>query len=131
MTGSPLAPIVIPIVVTIGLATWLIMVYYAGSHPQWGHSPARRHAVPRPAALADRRQPARRPARQAVTALPGPARPGTPTTTRCGLTAPAQRGTQLTAGAAWQPDMPTASLRRPPRGQLTHGEVTETEAARC
>lgn len=74
MTGSPLAPIVIPIVVTIGLATWLIMVYYAGSHPQWGHSPARRHAVPRPAALADRRQPARRPASQAVTALPGPAR---------------------------------------------------------
>ena len=31
----------------IGLATWLIMVYYAGSHPQWGHSPARRHEIGR------------------------------------------------------------------------------------
>ena len=35
MTGSSLAPIVIPIVVTISLAAWIFMVYYAGSHPSW------------------------------------------------------------------------------------------------
>ena len=57
MTGSALAPIVIPIVVTISLAIWLIMVYHAASHPQWGSRPGRRHAGPQPAALADRRQP--------------------------------------------------------------------------
>ena len=57
MTGSALAPIVIPIVVTISLAIWLIMVYYAAGHPQWGSRPARGHAGPEPAAPADRRQP--------------------------------------------------------------------------
>ncbi len=36
MTGSSLAPIVIPIVVMIGLAVWLIMVLYADGHPQRG-----------------------------------------------------------------------------------------------
>jgi hypothetical protein len=35
MTGSSLAPIVIPIVVAISLATWIFMVYYADSHPYW------------------------------------------------------------------------------------------------
>jgi len=35
MTGSALAPIVIPIVVTIALAAWLAIVFYAGAHPQW------------------------------------------------------------------------------------------------
>lgn len=35
MTGSSLAPVVIPIVVMFGLAAWLVMVFYAGSHPQW------------------------------------------------------------------------------------------------
>ena len=57
MTGSALAPIVIPIVVTIGLAIWLIMVYHAAGHPQWGSRPARGHAGPQPAAPAERRQP--------------------------------------------------------------------------
>ena len=57
MTGSALAPIVIPIVVTISLAIWLIMVYHAAGHPQWGSRPARGHAGPEPAAPADRRQP--------------------------------------------------------------------------
>ncbi len=57
MTGSALAPIVIPIVVTISLAIWLIMVYHAASHPQWGSRPARGHAGPQPAVRADRRQP--------------------------------------------------------------------------
>jgi hypothetical protein len=57
MTGSALAPIVIPIVVTISLAIWLIMVYHAAGHPQWGSRPARGHAGPKPAAPADPRQP--------------------------------------------------------------------------
>jgi hypothetical protein len=35
MTGSSLAPVIIPIVVSISLAAWLIMVYYAASHPGW------------------------------------------------------------------------------------------------
>lgn len=51
MTGSSLAPIVIPIVVTISLAIWLIMVYYAARHPLWGNNPARGHSDSRPAAV--------------------------------------------------------------------------------
>lgn len=35
MTGSSLAPIVIPIVVAIGLVAWLVLVYHADSHPYW------------------------------------------------------------------------------------------------
>jgi hypothetical protein len=35
MTGSSLAPIVIPIVVMFGPAAWIVMVFYAASHPQW------------------------------------------------------------------------------------------------
>jgi hypothetical protein len=35
MTGSSLAPIVIPIVVAISLAAWIFMVYHADSHPYW------------------------------------------------------------------------------------------------
>ena len=35
MTGSSLAPVVIPIVVAISLAAWIFMVYYADSHPGW------------------------------------------------------------------------------------------------
>jgi hypothetical protein len=35
MTGSSVDFIVIPIVATICLAAWLIMVYYADSHPGW------------------------------------------------------------------------------------------------
>lgn len=35
MTGSSLAPIVIPIVVMFGLAAWIVMVFHAASHPQW------------------------------------------------------------------------------------------------
>jgi uncharacterized membrane protein len=36
MTGSSIDFIVIPIVAVISLAAWLITVYYADSHPQWG-----------------------------------------------------------------------------------------------
>jgi hypothetical protein len=35
MTGSALAPIIIPIVVVIALAAWLAMIFYADAHP--GH----------------------------------------------------------------------------------------------
>ena len=35
MTGSSLAPVVIPIVVAISLAAWIFMVFYADSHPGW------------------------------------------------------------------------------------------------
>jgi hypothetical protein len=35
MTGSISAVILIPIVVTISLAAWLIVVFYADSHPRW------------------------------------------------------------------------------------------------
>jgi hypothetical protein len=35
MTGTGIDLIVIPIVASLSLAAWLIMVYYADSHPQW------------------------------------------------------------------------------------------------
>jgi hypothetical protein len=35
MTGSNLAAIVIPIVVMLGLAVWIVMVFHADSHPTW------------------------------------------------------------------------------------------------
>lgn len=50
-TGSSLAPIVIPIVVMVGLAVWLVMVFYAGSHPHW------KPAVTRPPAGRRRTRP--------------------------------------------------------------------------
>jgi len=47
MTGSSLAPVIIPIVVTISLAAWLLMVYYADNHPRWkSASPAPGHQSP-------------------------------------------------------------------------------------
>lgn len=41
MIGSSLAPIVVPIVVTIALALWLGIVFYAAGHPEW-----KAHAAP-------------------------------------------------------------------------------------
>jgi hypothetical protein len=35
MTGSSMAPIVIPIVVSFVLAVWIIIVFYAERHPLW------------------------------------------------------------------------------------------------
>jgi hypothetical protein len=35
MDGSSTAVIVIPIVTTISLALWLIIVFYAAAHPRW------------------------------------------------------------------------------------------------
>jgi hypothetical protein len=57
MSGSTSALIAIPIVETILLAAWLIMVFYAASHPQWRHrgsAPARSSSAP--AARADLRR---------------------------------------------------------------------------
>jgi len=54
MSGSALAPLIIPIVVVPALAIWLIMVYYADSHPWWrtrGQLPAQRDSEPGTAAL--------------------------------------------------------------------------------
>lgn len=48
MTGSGLAPIVIAVVVSAGLAAWLAMVYYAASHPQWKSRAGRHLAVAPP-----------------------------------------------------------------------------------
>lgn len=61
MTGSSLAPIIIPIVVSGSLAAWLIMVFHAANHPEWGRK-AREHASSQPVSLADRRQPGPDPA---------------------------------------------------------------------
>ena len=36
MTGSSLAPIVIPIVAMFSLAAWLAIIFYADRHPLWG-----------------------------------------------------------------------------------------------
>jgi hypothetical protein len=41
MDGSGLSLIVVPIVAVICLAAWLIMVFYADSHPQWGRATGR------------------------------------------------------------------------------------------
>jgi hypothetical protein len=40
MDGSSLSLIIIPVVVVISLAAWLILVAYADSHPRWKHGPA-------------------------------------------------------------------------------------------
>ena len=53
MDGSGLSLIVVPIVAVISLAAWLILVFYADSHPQWGRAPGRGSSGP--AAPAGRR----------------------------------------------------------------------------
>jgi len=58
MTGSGLSLIVIPIVVMISLAAWLIMVYYADRHPLWkADHPAPEPEHADPPALASPRRP--------------------------------------------------------------------------
>jgi hypothetical protein len=59
MDGSSLSLTVIPIVVMAVLATWLIIVYHAASHPLWRHQQARPHPDTQPTA-----QPTALPARQ-------------------------------------------------------------------
>jgi hypothetical protein len=61
MDGSTASLIAIPIVVTLALAAWLVLVAYAAAHPQWKHGTASARpetdhqihpAEPRPADLA-------------------------------------------------------------------------------
>jgi hypothetical protein len=40
MDGSTASLIAIPIVVTLALAAWLLLVAYAATHPQWKHGTA-------------------------------------------------------------------------------------------
>jgi hypothetical protein len=43
MDGSTASLIAVPIVVTLSLVAWLILVAYAAAHPQWKHgAPATR-----------------------------------------------------------------------------------------
>ena len=85
MDGSSLSLILIPVVVVISLAAWLIAVAYAASHPEWKHGPASPYdapattptgdGAPRPRAEIPRpvRQPAKtRPMVTAGTATPEP-----------------------------------------------------------
>ena len=75
MDGSSASLIVIPIVVTISLAAWLIAVFYADSHPRWrgtGSLPAPRWAsatapVPEPVPAQKLPIPARHPAHAGTT----------------------------------------------------------------
>ena len=46
MDGSSLSLIIIPIVVVISLAAWLVAVAYAAGHPDWKHGPASPHDAP-------------------------------------------------------------------------------------
>ena len=46
MDGSSLSLIIIPVVVVISLAAWLIMVAYTASHPAWKHGPASTQDAP-------------------------------------------------------------------------------------
>jgi hypothetical protein len=62
MTGSSLAPIIIPIAAMASLAAWLFLVYHAAAHPEWGPGKARQQHASQPVALAGRR-----PARPAAT----------------------------------------------------------------
>ena len=48
MTGSSLAPVIVPIVAVLALFAWLGLVFYAAAHPEW-----KRHGVPAGSAGAD------------------------------------------------------------------------------
>jgi hypothetical protein len=67
MDGSTLSLIAIPVVVTISLAAWLIMVSYAASHPSWRNGPAARNASSGTAAAPGPARPA-----PGLRSLPGP-----------------------------------------------------------
>ena len=45
MDGSSLSLIIIPVVVVVSLAAWLIAVAYAAGHPEWKHGPASPHGA--------------------------------------------------------------------------------------
>jgi hypothetical protein len=73
MTGSDLAPIVIPIFVMFGLAVWIVLTFYAASHPLWRDHTAAQSTQSRRVRRASARS-AHRP-RPAVTRHPVPAGP--------------------------------------------------------
>lgn len=78
MTGSSLAPLIIPIAATLGLTAWLALVFYAARRP-WGvaGNPAPGHESPGlPAALAAPRLPGAPPADLAGPANARHSRPG-------------------------------------------------------
>ena len=79
MDGSSLSLILIPVVVVISLAAWLIVVFYAATHPEWKHGPA----VPQQAP---------------ATALPGAAVPRPRTEIRHPERQPAETRPLATAG---------------------------------
>jgi hypothetical protein len=57
MTGSPLAPVIIPVVVVIVLATWLALVFYADAHPgHVGRAAAAEHGIASETTSGDARQ---------------------------------------------------------------------------
>jgi hypothetical protein len=69
MTGSSLAPLIIPIAGTLFLTAWLALVFYADRRPRRAAgNPAPGHGSPGPADLAARRLPGAPPAD-----APGPA----------------------------------------------------------
>lgn len=78
MSGSSQALICIPIVVMAALAIWLILVFYADSHPGWGvhRSPPELTGAASGSAIAAREAPRVTPARG------GAPMPGTPTSAR-------------------------------------------------
>ena len=79
MDGSSLSLIIIPIVVVISLASWLILVAYAASHPEWKNGPASPHDAPvttlpgdgAPRPRAEIPRPARQPAQTRPTVIAG------------------------------------------------------------
>jgi hypothetical protein len=78
MDGSSASLIAIPIVTSLVLAVWLIVVYYAAAHPQWKHgTPAAGHGNPTPAD-GQLRTAEPRPAAQARADADHDAIPGTP-----------------------------------------------------
>jgi hypothetical protein len=70
MTGSSLAPVIVPIVAVLAMAVWLGLVFYASAHPRWkrydvlaGSAPGALSRGPGAPAL---------PARRDLTATTGP-----------------------------------------------------------
>ena len=79
MDGSSIDLIIIPVVVVISLAAWLIVVFYAVNHPAWKHGPAAQQHAP-------------------ATALPGAAVPRPRTEIRHPVRQPAETRPLVTAG---------------------------------
>jgi Mg-chelatase subunit ChlI len=74
MDGSTASVIVIPIVIVISLAAWLIVVAWAASHAEWrGRNQASAQGKPGPAAPADQHRPDASPAAPADAASADPA----------------------------------------------------------